>query len=61
MHLNTHSGQEFNLVLEGALQLRIAGNDIVLNEGDSIYFDATKPHGMKALNGNNARFLAVII
>ncbi|MBV5282866.1 MAG: helix-turn-helix transcriptional regulator [Paludibacter sp.] len=61
IHLNTHSGQEFNLVLEGVLQLRIADNDIVLNEGDSIYFDATKPHGMTALNGRNARFLAVII
>jgi quercetin dioxygenase-like cupin family protein len=43
------------------MQLLIGGNDITLNEGDSIYFDATKPHGMKALNGNNARFLAVII
>jgi len=61
MHLNTHAGQEFNLVLEGTMQLQIAGNELVLNEGDSIYFDATKPHGMKALNGQNVRFLAVII
>ncbi len=61
IHLNTHSGQEFNLLLEGTMQLQIGGNDITLYEGDSIYFDATKPHGMKALNGNNARFLAVII
>ena len=61
MHLNTHSGQEFNLVLEGTMQLQIAGNELVLNEGDSIYFDATKPHGMKALNGKNVRFLAVIL
>src|ERR1035437_1338680 len=41
MHLNTHAGQEFNLVLEGTMQLQIAGNELVLNEGDSIYFDAT--------------------
>ena len=61
MHLNTHAGQEFNLVLEGTMQLQIAGNELVLNEGDSIYFDATKPHGMKALNGKNVRFLAVIL
>lgn len=61
IHLNSHSGQEFNLMLEGTMQLQIAGNDITLNEGDSIYFDATKPHGMKALNGKNVRFLAVIV
>ncbi|MDD3080542.1 MAG: XRE family transcriptional regulator [Paludibacter sp.] len=61
MSLNTHSGQEFNMVLEGSLQIRLAGRDLFLNEGDCIYFDATKPHGMKALNGKSARFLAVII
>lgn len=61
MNLNTHVGQEFNLVLEGSMQISIAGNDIVLNEGDSIYFDATKPHGMKAVGGKNVKFLAVIV
>jgi transcriptional regulator with XRE-family HTH domain len=61
LHLNAHAGQEFNLILEGTMQLHIAGNDISLNEGDCIYFDATKPHGMKALNGKNVRFLAVIV
>lgn len=58
--LNTHAGQEFNQVLEGTLQLHIAGNDLMLNEGDSIYFDATKPHGMKAVGGKKVRFLAII-
>ena len=60
-NLNSHSGQEFNLILEGTMQLQIAGNDITLYEGDSIYFDANKPHGMKALNGKKVKFLAVII
>jgi len=61
IHLNSHAGQEFNLILEGTMQLHIAGNDIMLNEGDSIYFDSTKPHGMKALNGKEVKFLAIII
>lgn len=61
MTLNTHIGQEFNLILEGTLQIRIAGNDIILEKGDSIYFDSSKPHGMKALNGEKVVFLAVII
>jgi transcriptional regulator with XRE-family HTH domain len=58
--LNTHAGQEFNLVLEGSLHVHIAGSDVLLNEGDSIYFDATRPHGMKAVGGKKVRFLAVI-
>ena len=61
VHLNSHPGQEFNLVLEGTMQLMIAGNEIVLYEGDSIYFDASKPHGIKALNGKEVKFLAIII
>lgn len=61
IHLNTHPGQEFNMVLEGTLLLQVAGNEIVLNEGDSIYFDSTKPHGMKALNNKKVRFLAIIL
>jgi len=61
IHLNSHTGQEFNLILEGTMQLQIAGNDITLYKGDSIYFDSIKPHGMKALNGVKVKFLAVII
>lgn len=58
--LNSHQGQEFNYVLEGTLQLHIAGSELTLNEGDSIYFDATTPHGMKALGGRRVKFLAII-
>jgi mannose-6-phosphate isomerase-like protein (cupin superfamily) len=60
-HLNTHSGQEFNLILEGSMELQIGGNELILNVGDSIYFDSSKPHGMKALGGNKVKFLAIII
>jgi transcriptional regulator with XRE-family HTH domain len=61
MHLNSHSGQEFNLVLEGKLLLKIDGHDLILSEGDSLYFDSTLPHGMRALDGKPVKFLAVII
>lgn len=61
IHLNSHAGQEFNLVLEGTMMLSIAGKELILNEGDSIYFDSVKPHGMKALNGNKVKFLAIIM
>ena len=61
IHLNSHLGQEFNYILDGTMNLQIAGNDIVLQEGDSIYFDSSKPHGMKAMNGEKVTFLAVIV
>ena len=61
IHLNSHSGQEFNMVLEGTMLLQISGQDITLNEGDSIYFDSIKPHGMKALNDKTVKFLAIVI
>lgn len=61
IHMNSHPGQEFNYVLEGALQLTIGGRTLILRQGDSLYFDSSRPHGMKALNGLPVRFLAVIL
>ena len=58
---NTHPGQEFNYILEGSLKLYIHDNEIILNEGDSIFFDSTYEHAMKALNNKPAKFLALIL
>lgn len=58
--LNTHPGNEFNFVLSGKLLLRIAGQELALEKGDSIYFDSSKEHGMAALDGNPVTFLAII-
>jgi quercetin dioxygenase-like cupin family protein len=41
--------------------LRIGDKDLVLSTGDSIYFDSSVPHGMKALDGEAVQFLAIII
>lgn len=57
---NSHPGQEFNYVLSGELQISIGNHIITLSEGDSLYFDATYQHGMKALNNTPAQFIAVI-
>lgn len=58
--MNSHSGQEFNMVLEGTMELTIGTKPLILNEGDSIYFDATQPHGMRALKEQHVKFLAII-
>jgi mannose-6-phosphate isomerase-like protein (cupin superfamily) len=61
LFLNTHNGEELNYVLEGRLLLHINGKDLILNPGDSIYFDSSYPHGMKALDGRSVKFLAIIL
>ncbi|MCQ1536645.1 helix-turn-helix domain-containing protein [Methanosarcina sp. KYL-1] len=58
---NSHPGQEFNYVLEGSLKVYIHNNEIILNEGDSIFFDSNYEHAMEALGGKPAKFLAVIM
>ncbi len=59
--LNRHEGQEFNYIIEGAISFVIEGKEIVLNTGDSIYFNPLRAHGMKALNNEPAKFLAIIL
>lgn len=61
IYFNTHSGQEFNLVIEGRMLLNINGKELILNEGDSLYFDSSKPHGMLAMDGKTVRFLAIVM
>jgi mannose-6-phosphate isomerase-like protein (cupin superfamily)/DNA-binding XRE family transcriptional regulator len=60
LSLNTHPGQEFDYVLEGRLFISVGGREMELGPGDSIYYDSSEPHGMKALGGTKTRFLAFI-
>ncbi|QQO08930.1 helix-turn-helix domain-containing protein [Breznakiella homolactica] len=61
LNLNTHPGQEFDYVLEGRLLISVGGHEMELEAGDCIYYDSSEPHGMKALGGTRARFLAMIM
>lgn len=58
---NSHPGQEFDYVIEGTLKIYIHNNEIILNKGDSIFYDSSYEHAMKALNNEPAKFLAVIM
>lgn len=59
--LVTHPGQEFNLVLEGTVIVTYDDKELVLHEGDSIYFDPTHPHGQRCGGDEPARFVTVIV
>ena len=56
-----HEGQEFNYILEGSMKVILDEHELILNEGDSLYFDPRHPHAMFALHNKPAKFLAVII
>ena len=57
--LNVHSGQEFNYVLEGEIELSVGGHVTRMRPGDSIMFDSLRPHGLRAI-GSTARIIAII-
>ena len=61
IHLRKHSGQEFDLVLSGALLVQVGTNKEILHEGDSIYYNSSTPHGMIAVEGKDCVFCAVVM
>ena len=61
LEFNSHPGQEFNYILEGTVMIVVDGHEIILSEGDSVYFDSGYQHAMKALNNQQSRFLAIIV
>jgi quercetin dioxygenase-like cupin family protein/DNA-binding XRE family transcriptional regulator len=61
LEFNSHPGQEFNYVIKGTMLSIIDGHEIVLNEGDSIYFDSGYKHAMRALNNEQVKFLAIVL
>lgn len=58
---NSHPGQEFDYVLEGVLKVVLNGYEVILNQGDSLFYDSSIKHGMKAMNGQAAQFLAIVL
>lgn len=58
--LSSHDGEEFLMVQSGALYLYSeAYAPLLLNAGDSLYFDATQPHAYVAAGDEGAVFLVV--
>ena len=61
IHQNTHGGQEFDLIMEGRLKVKIGEHVEVLGPGDSIFYNSSTPHGMIAIDGEDCVFCAVIL
>lgn len=58
--LVSHTGQEFNLILEGGIRLIVGEKEYYLRSGDTAYFNAELPHAQTAMTPT-AKFLTVIM
>ena len=57
---NQHVGEEILFVLEGQVQVSLAGHTDILNPGDTIYYDSTLPHIVSCHGDQPAKLFAVI-
>lgn len=56
----THTGEEFNLIMKGMMQIQIGDDLYQLNEGDTIYYPGMAPHKITALGDTELVFLSAI-
>ncbi|MEG1813552.1 MAG: cupin domain-containing protein [Clostridia bacterium] len=61
MEPERHSGHEFDYVLEGVLHLKVGSHDMLLEPGDSAYYDSIYPHAMQAAGDKPCKLLAMVI
>lgn len=52
---------EFKYILKGCVEYTIGEEIFVMQEGDSIYFDATEPHNPKNIGDTDAQLLVLYI
>jgi mannose-6-phosphate isomerase-like protein (cupin superfamily) len=56
--LLTHSGEEGGVVVEGELEVTVAGKTWVLGPGDAYYFDSRLPHRFRNIGKVAARIVS---
>lgn len=61
MKLNSHNGQELDIIMKGSLKVQIGEHVDVLNEGDSIFYNSIIPHGMIAVSEDGCEFHAIVL
>ena len=61
VQFSSHEGQEFLYVLDGTMEFHINGEKIILNEGDSVFFNSSIMHAVRTKDGARARFLSALV
>jgi transcriptional regulator with XRE-family HTH domain len=59
-HPVVHDGEEFGLVLSGRVECFVGEQSFVLEEGDSVYFDARLPHRTRNAAATDSVYLLVV-
>ncbi len=60
MAIKSHSGEEFDYILEGECLLLYGRDEIHLKTGDSAYYDATVPHAARMIGDGPCKVLVVV-
>jgi len=55
-----HVGEECIVILEGEVELTVGNMEMILKQGDSIYFDPSYPHAIRCKGPKAAQCLLVI-
>ena len=55
-----HEWEEWLFGMEGCIEIEYGKEVYVLHPGESIYYDSIVPHQVRAHDGQNAKFLAVV-
>jgi transcriptional regulator with XRE-family HTH domain len=57
----SHNGEEFLFVMKGTAELLLDDQRIILNEGDSVYFDANLRHRLLSSACDEVKVMAVVM
>ena len=61
MVFSSHAGQEVDIVIKGKLMIQINERVEILTEGDTIYYNSSAPHALKALDGKPCEVYAIVL
>lgn len=57
----SHNGEEFLYIMKGKAELLLGDQRILLNEGDSVYFDSILKHRLLSVDCDEVKVLAVVV
>lgn len=58
---HSHPDHEFIYVLAGTMGLKVEDEEVVLNAGDTAYFNGTLPHGYRRIGNSTCKAMVVTV
>lgn len=60
-YFSKHNGQEIDIVISGRLEIQVNDTKEILEEGDTIYYNSSYMHALRALDGKPCEIYAIVI